>query len=409
MKKTPNPSYYGKLKRGIQPPYYEQKDITFPSAEDIQKDYPDKKADQSFVFREGQEEIVTKALQKHTALIVAPTGFGKSIIAMNLIENNEKVFILCHSLELIVNFEETLKQYNLDVGVYAGSIKETGRQITLVHHNTYSNNYTDIFRKLPTDKVIIDECHRFFSKNHQKVLKDLINKRCKLYAFTATPNVEAYDEFRKGMPPILEDVYINRIDAQYDIKDSPLEQVYYTVYQNPPYYDKDYQDLKIELVPVEWTKYKECMLEDENRKESIRKFIKDNITDSDHVVVLMDRIEELTNMSEYFLNSKILHGRISKKNRKEGVKSIREEPGILFGQTQAAGTGLDIPKCNKVFLICSTKSRNTTIQAIGRATRILNQKKSSIYIFGDRAISRHYKNQLQYIGERYPHIKQLNI
>ena len=398
---TKNPAYYMRLKRGLNIPRWIPQEIAYPIAK---KEERYEELIPLVSFREGQEDIIKKALSKKVAMVVAPTGFGKSIMAAHLIDKDKQTIIACHSLDLIKGFQDTLKNLNIETCVYGGGKKDTDKRVILVHHRTLGTEYKEVFSKLDIGTVIIDECHMFFSELQQKVLEDLFNKEKNVYAFTATPNREDYDSLRDS--PILDNVYSTRIEVDISNVIVPIKKIYYTTYNNPKYRD---QRFNIEIRPTEWTNYKQALIDDIKRTETIYNFIKNNTNNTDHAVVLLDRIEEVERYNNMFVNSRVLHGQLNKKERGQNVENIRNSPGILFGQIKATGTGLDIEKCNKVFIICSTKSKNTTIQAVGRATRLLKNKESYIYIFGDNAIKKHYREQLSHLRERYPRIPQIYI
>lgn len=105
-------------------------------------------------------------------VLVSPTGSGKTIIAMAIVElatikNGGRVLFIAHRREIIDQTSKKLDEIGVEHGVIMG---DDGRRNPSAHVQVASIQ-TLIRRELPpTDFIIIDECHLSLAKSYEKVM-----------------------------------------------------------------------------------------------------------------------------------------------------------------------------------------------------------------------------------------------
>ena len=150
----------------------------------------------SFKYRDYQEEAVKIGLEVlrddkgRKAVIVAPTGAGKSIIIGGIAKEltDGKVLVLSHSKEILEQNLEKINYYGIYPSVYSASLGRKETEGNLIYATHKSINY-EAFRDLNIKYVLIDEAD--FSTKSGTVLHKLMTKlKIKnLLGFTATPTV----------------------------------------------------------------------------------------------------------------------------------------------------------------------------------------------------------------------------
>lgn len=133
-----------------------------------------------------------------SAVLVAPTGAGKTTIAAHIIEgakrNGRKVIFLAHRKELIDQCSARLDDHGIDHGIIkAGNKRKNSMPVqvasvqTLVNRVHPRDGQEDLWQgpKYPADLFIIDECHRAQANSYKKCLEAYPNAF--VLGLTATP------------------------------------------------------------------------------------------------------------------------------------------------------------------------------------------------------------------------------
>jgi len=169
-----------------------------------------------YKLRPYQQEAVDAVIrcfrsQNEPALVVLPTGAGKSLVISELARMaTGRVLVLAHVKELV---EQNYAKY---AGVREASIFSAGLGRKEVEHQVVFGGVQSVVRNLDAFSdagftlVIIDECHRVSmdkDSSYQKVLRHLrrFNPQLKLLGLTATP-------YRLGQGWIYQ--YLHRANGQ---------------------------------------------------------------------------------------------------------------------------------------------------------------------------------------------------
>tara|TARA_R100001440_G_scaffold72398_7_gene96281 strand:- start:18460 stop:20184 length:1725 start_codon:yes stop_codon:yes gene_type:complete len=128
-----------------------------------------------------------------TAVIVLPTGAGKSLVIAELARlARRKILVLTHVKELVEQNHAKYESYGLTAGIFSAGLKqkENRYQVTFASVQSVSANL-DQFRD-EYSLLIIDECHRVSeddSSQYQRIIELLKqqNDALKVLGLTATP------------------------------------------------------------------------------------------------------------------------------------------------------------------------------------------------------------------------------
>ncbi len=127
------------------------------------------------------------------ALIVLPTGAGKSLVIAELARLAKgRVLVLAHVKELVEQNHAKYESYGLEGSIYSAGLgrKETRHQVVFASVQSVVRNLDTFANQFSL--LIIDECHRVpdnTSSSYRKVISHLqsINSGIKVLGLTATP------------------------------------------------------------------------------------------------------------------------------------------------------------------------------------------------------------------------------
>lgn len=152
----------------------------------------------AFTLRPYQQEAVDATLahfRRHTepALIVLPTGAGKSLVIAELAKlARGRVLVLAHVKELVAQNHAKYCAYDLEADIFAAGLQQRQSEGKVVFGSVQS-----VARNLPLfdsafSLLIIDECHRINDEDdsqYQQIIQHLraTNPRLRLLGLTATP------------------------------------------------------------------------------------------------------------------------------------------------------------------------------------------------------------------------------
>lgn len=355
---------------------------------------PTRGVEPSIKFREAQKEVFDSIKDVSSGLVEAKTGFGKSVLALGLCEYwGDKTLIILHTRDMVGQFYEQFEKFygkgfaEQKVGRWLSGKKELNT-ITLTTTKSFIAAYNE-FKDFGFDNLIRDEADAEFSEIQRSALSDFPCRR--KIGMTGTIFKEEFDEYLNMVPgdePALVRFYGHHVQAASQ-EEGVLKGIFYHKHEK-----KYLDDYGIEYTPQsDWILYREKLDGDQERKKEMAKYINANISPTDHVLVLFDRVEDTEIFTETFkrvrpdLNINICHGTVPKKKREEGVASFKKDGGILFAQKATASRGFDAPKCQKIFILYPCRGENTVRQMVGRVIRKYMGKKSYVYDWCDSTLS----------------------
>lgn len=136
---------------------------------------------------EALPEIRSSLKKSRTALIVAPPGFGKTVLASFFTymsnQNDKNVWFVCHRKELLNQTRLTFENFDIDSGVVlSGSPMEPQKLAQVCSIGSIKSRAKHLQQP---DVIIFDECHHINAKSWAAIW-DMYPKALKI-GLTATP------------------------------------------------------------------------------------------------------------------------------------------------------------------------------------------------------------------------------
>jgi superfamily II DNA or RNA helicase len=355
-----------------------------------------------------QQEAITNALKHSIGVIKAPTGSGKTVMALNIVAQLKvSTLIILGNTELAKQWKKRIndfldypdkdKKRNQFIGEYSGSKKKMFGNIDIALVQSLSHlKDKEIFERYGL--VIIDEGHHSASTTYRETLKNIPAKN--IYSFTATP------ERQDGLDKIVS-MYLGRI-----VSEVPFEviktlrhfkQILIPRYTTFTYLDEDH----------DFTNIVKKLVNNQKRNNEIIQDVIHEYNKSRNIIVLSDRIEHLDYLYERIkhitINSFLLTGKtkVREKNRIiETVNRLKDENYILLASYKLIGEGFDLPSLETMFMASPFSWKGRTSQYIGRLHRNHEGKEViKVYDYVDRHVEmlkRMYQNRLKvYRSEGY--------
>jgi superfamily II DNA or RNA helicase len=142
------------------------------------------------VLHAEQDSAVREMLRADSGVLVAPTGFGKTVLAARLIAERERnTLILVHRKSLLDQWRERLAMFLGicvgEIGSFSGEKKKLGAlvDVALLQSLSRKGEVNDIVANY--GHVIVDECHHIPAFTFEQVVKQAKAKY--VLGLTATP------------------------------------------------------------------------------------------------------------------------------------------------------------------------------------------------------------------------------
>lgn len=327
------------------------------------------------VPRPEQLEAVEAAARDHRGIIVAPTGFGKSVVAALLIARfGVQALVVVPTLALKHQLTEDLRRF------FGDKLFDTLIQV---------ENVDAIDPKKPAyaDLVIIDEFHHSGAMTYRKLNKHAWKSVYYKFGLTATP-FRSQDHERLLLEGVLSKViyrvtYKTAVEKGYVV---PVEAYYI--------------DLpKIDVEGVTWAEvYRELVVRRKDRNEIIRGLLVDLSGRSTLCLV-----KEIKHAAEIHPEFPFAHG---EDGQASAMINWFNKGGLsLIGTTGVLGEGVDTRPAEYVIIAGLGKSKNAFMQQVGRAFRRFPGKEScKIILFRDQShrwMLEHFRAQCEYLKEEY--------
>lgn len=329
-----------------------------------------------------QMQVIDDCEDTQEGVIVAPPGFGKTIIGIELIARKcQPALIIVHRKQIYDQWIERIQDFlglsKKNIGQISANKKKVSKFVTvaMVQSLIRFPNLKDLGESFGT--IIIDECHHIPAKSFRKVIVNF--NPYYIFGLTATPKRKYNDEK-------LIFLYIGNIicstndidqvatglfeeDIQLNIRDTNL----YFPYDNKT---DDFQLLS------------KVIIFDSDRNRLIVDDIKKELEPGKKILVLTERKEHVEVLNIYLKSVCeiiTITGDDSRSLRKIKMKQI--ESGnfqVLITTGQLLGEGLDMGNLSSIFLVYPFAFEGKLIQYIGRILRSKGRK--FIYDYRDKEI-----------------------
>ncbi len=373
----------------------------FPAEQPLQY-MSDLLADEALPFqpRDYQYDAIEKALKRTRAILLSPTGSGKSFIIYLImrywlmhLSNNNKILVIVPTTSLV----EQMHQDFIDYGykpedmhrIYSGKDKTTNKRIIISTWQSIYKLQKKWFSQF--GMVIGDECHGFKSKS----LSSIMNKSTEAkYRFGLTGTLDGTQTYRLVLEGLFGPVYKvtttkklqdNNTLAPLDIKVLLLN---YSEEVRKNFGKKTYQE-EIDFIIGH---------------EARNRLISNLAIDAEgNTLILFNRVEAHGKPLFELINSKVnenrkvffVSGEVATGDR-EAIRKIVEgqKNAIIVASLGTFSTGINIRNLHNIVFASPSKSQIKVLQSIGRGLR--KSDDGRITTLYDVADDLHWKSQQNY-------------
>ena len=348
-----------------------------------------------YKLRSYQAEAVAKTIKyfkikRDPAVIVLPTGAGKSLVIAELARIAKgRVMVLAHVKELVEQNHLKYESYGLHAGIYSAGLqkRETDQKVIFGSIQSVANAHDSFFRDFTL--LVIDECHRVsLEKDTQyaQVIRRLKenNPTICIVGLTATPYRLGvgwiYNYSHEGIERTKEIRFFKNC-----IYELPLRYMIKNGYLTPP--------VKIDI-PVTSYDFSELT---ESGKSYTNAQIEEILKKQRRLTPLI--VKNIINITENYERQGVMIFSSTVNHAQEILSSLPEgQAKIVIGETESAErdliieefklkkfkylvnvsvltTGFDAPHVDVIAILRPTESISLYQQIIGRGLRLYESKK----------------------------------
>jgi len=321
-----------------------------------------------------QTTAVEAVSRKHFGILSAPTGSGKTVMAIaSIAMRRQPALIIVHTKDLLVQWVKCIEQFlgipETDIGVIGAGKKMTGAFITVALVQSLYK-YTDQILSR-TGYLIVDECHRCPSRTFTEVVSRFDSYY--MLGLSATP-------WRRDNLSQLIFWYLG--DARYSVSKNQLVQ------------SGDILPAEIIVRPTRFkshydpsTAYSKMLSEltaDDRRNHLIALDVATEVENNNGIcLVLSDRKHHCEILKailsfRYKISVELLTGDSNMKQRAAVLSRLTDgDASILIATGQLLGEGFDFPNMSSLFLTTPIRFSGRVLQYIGRVLRPASGKKQA--------------------------------
>ena len=371
-----------------------------------------------FLPRDYQYDAFTHAIKNKRALLVSPTGSGKSFIIYLILRwyiscFDKKVLIVVPTTGLVEQMYKDFEDYGFDADkhchkIYSGKDKDTDKQIIISTWQSISKLPPAWFHKFGC--VFGDECHGFKAKSLSSIMNKSINAE---YRFGTTGTLDGTQTHEM----VLEGLF------------GPVEKVTTTVQLQE---ENALAKLDIDIILLEYDEPTRDRLYNATYQEEIdflvsyekrNNFIRNLACSLDgNTLVLFNLVEKHGKVLRDLIEDKLENGRRlfyvsgeTKTSDREAVRKIIEKQSnaVVLASLGTFSTGINIRNLHNIVFASPSKSQIRVLQSIGRGLRIAEDGRDTrLYDIADDLRSkgkpnftlRHSAERIKiYAKEQFPH------
>ena len=333
-----------------------------------------------------QKETVTEILKNDIGVLVAPSGSGKTVLAINLIaERKRNALILVHRKPLVEQWRMQLASFlNVDlneIGQIGGGKDKANGILDVAMIQSLQRKGTVADEIANYGFIIVDECHHIPAVSFERALGQ--TKAKYILGLTATPYR------RDGHQPIIY-MQCGPIRCRMSLKDTEKQISQYSAIVRKTGFVCEWN--KDDSIHKLWPP----LINNTKRNEIIVHDVMEAIQEHRFPLILTERREHLSILSDMLQNKIehliILHGGIKPAERKKLLEELSDCPFDKSKAILATGTylgeGFDDPRLDTLFLTMPISFKGRLIQYTGRLHRKHPQKKDvRIYDYVDEEVS----------------------
>jgi superfamily II DNA or RNA helicase len=319
---------------------------------------------------EGQERASKKLLAADVGVLVAPPGFGKTVLGVHLVAaRSRSVLVLVHRTQLLEQWRSQLALFldlpETEIGQLGGGKRKlTGKiDVAMVQSLVRKGDVAD--EVAGYGHVIVDECHHVPAVSFERVMSEVRAKY--ITGMTATPRR------RDGHDPILAfqlGPVLHSISARGEAGQSSFR-------RSLVVRETRFQCHGIDAAPTIQTLYGQ-LATDPARNAMIIDDVVQALEAGRSPLVLTERRDHLEYLDEQLgrvsRNGIVLRGGMGKKERRGAVEQLKALPPgaerVVLATGRFVGEGFDDAQLDTLFLTMPVSWKGTLVQYAGRLHRI---------------------------------------
>lgn len=362
-------------------------------------------------IRDYQIEAIHHGLNNHRAILLSPTGSGKSLIIYTLsrwhLENDRRVIVVVPTTSLVEQMYSDFVDYSSNnkwnvekhcQKLYSGFPKEfTSKVLFTTWQSIYKQpkSWFDQF-----DVVIGDEAHQFKAKSLTSIMEKLTDTK-----------------YRIGTTGSLDDSKVNKL-----VLEGCFGPVHRVTTTKKLMDENKLANIKIKCIVLkydesirklnkgmEYQKEMDYIVSNEKRNKFIRNLA---LSCTGNTILLFQYVEKHGKILHQYIKEKagddrkifFVHGGTDVTDR-ESIRHITEQESdaIIVASYGTFSTGINIPSLENVIFASPTKSKIRNLQSIGRGLRLKDGKSyCKLFDIADDLSYKAYKNHtLKHAAERY--------
>ncbi len=361
----------------------------------------------SLVLRDYQKEAVEKAFVARRATIKAPTGVGKTIIAIAWLERIEKdALVIVPTQALIYQaWYPKLEEYGFkDIGQYYAYAKKFG-PVTIT---TFASAVSHPTLLDSVDAVVVDEIHHLGARTALTRLLPKLKEKEFVLGLSSVPEREdkSHEFFLSEFPvcydlslgTALERGYVSPIHVieipaqmnkrerdQYNALTEKIQRAFRLcgpeISRWMNCYDPTTRQYLGRLGIAAMSKRKKLLSDVESKREAVLRIISEH--SGKRVILFSESVPAIEHMKLFLKDNGIacetFHAGTEPWRRQEILTEWGKKFDVLLS-CRALEEGLDVKEVGIGILITSGKSKRQFIQRLGRVIRPLEGKEAKFYV-----------------------------
>lgn len=329
-------------------------------------------------FRPEQLKLIKSALEYERGIIKAPTGIGKTVLAMGIMScfKNSNILFLCDEKTLLRQTVEELRDKGFnDVSIYGDSIKEPFKRIVVSLSQSLVKLDLEKYRNY-FDIIIVDECDKGMKigGRYYNILKNLSAPI--RYGLSATfPTQEISKLVLEGLiGPVIGEMKINE-GIEVGLLAKPKLKFIKVPFDSKIRELRSYKEV-----------YQKGIIENRSRNRLILKEIKLHLKEKKSVLVLtssqVSHGQNILNLAKSIYNMDIpfMCGDV-KSDERVLTKNLLQDKEIKCVIANVVWMrGINIPSLDVIIIASGDKSDSVVLQKIGRGMRTTNEKKDFLIV-----------------------------
>lgn len=355
------------------------------------------------ILRDYQEEALSKLFDfwateaGKAPIIAAPTGSGKSLIIGEFCRRvcsespHVKIMVLAHVRELLTQNEKELKAVwpEADTGIYSAGLGK--RQVTAqITFAGIQSVYSHVFDFGKVDIVIVDECHlipRDADTRYGKFFRDMkmANPGVAIFGLSASPY-----RLDSGMLHEGEDALFDGIAYSVDIKKLIRDGYLVSVISKGGASKIDLSGVRIQAGDYAPGELAHAADSPELIKSAVNEIVEYG-SDRKAWLLFCSGVEHAEHVAlavkERGIDCEVVTGDTPKERRDKVISDFKEGRLRSIANVGVMTTGINIPRCDLIALLTSTRSTGKYIQMVGRSMRTYPDKDDALLLdFGGNVL-----------------------